>query len=314
MAMMPEAELPEPGPAPRRFARRTVALGLAAVLVLSAGAWVAADELGYLPASNAEPTPSPSPATVAAEETPSPTPEPVTPEPVTAEPLVSDDPLDEILFSQPQGGGGGRNIVKVENWVDNDLAVKASIELNRITKKRAEPVNFARAYSSCTGCKTLAVALQINLIERGTREVSPWNAAVALNERCTRCVTVALAYQFSISVDDPKETPKDVRDLVKEMDRELRAISNDNSIDVMEAATRLDAVIARYSTLTASLVQERDTAQEATSPDASSAPTEPPPTAEPSADPSGEPAEPAPSASDSPAVADTPDPAPTPSP
>ena len=311
MAMIPEAEPLDPNPAPRRFARRTVALGLAAALVLSAGAWVAADELGYFPAADSEPTPGPSPAAVV--ETPSPTPEPAsTPEP-SPEPLVSDDPFDEILFSQPQGGGGGRNVVKVENWVDNDLAIKASIELNRITKKRAEPINYARAYSSCTGCKTLAVALQINLIERRTREVSPWNASVALNELCTRCLTIALAYQFSISVDDPKATPKDVSDLVKDMDRELRAISNDRSIDLLEAATRLDAVIARYETLKASLIRQRDEAREDTSPDASSAPTEPPPTSEPSADASGEPGEPAPSPADSPA-ADTPTPAPTPSP
>jgi hypothetical protein len=306
MAMTPEPEPLDPTPPPRRFARRTIALGLATVLLLGAGAWVAADELGYFPASEAEPTPSPSPAVVA-EATPTPSP---SPEPATPEPLVSDDPLDDILISQPQGGGGGRNVVKVENWIDNDLAIKASIELNRITKKRAEPINFARAYSSCAGCRTIAVALQINLIERGTREVSPWNAAVAINERCFRCLTIALAYQFSISVDDPKATPKDVRDLVKEMDRELRAISNDRSIDVLDAANRLDAVIARYHALTAWLVRQRETAEEATTPDASSAPTEPPPTADPSADASGAPAEPAPSASDSPA-AGTPAPTPT---
>jgi hypothetical protein len=102
-------------------------------------------------------------------------------------------------------------------------------------------------------------------------------------------VTVAIAYQFSISVDDPKATPKEVRDLVKDMDRELRAISNDESINVIEAANRLDAVIARYVTLTADLVRQRDTAQEETSPDASSAPTEPPPTADPGEEPTTEP-------------------------
>jgi putative peptide zinc metalloprotease protein len=311
--MVPEPDSLDPTPGPRRVARRTVALGLATVLVLSAGAWVAADELGYLPSSDPEPAAaeaaaSPSPAAVA-EATPTPTPEPATPEP-----MVSDDPLDEILVSEPQPGGGGRNVVKVENWIDSNLAVKASIELNRITKKRAEPVNFARAYSSCTGCKTIAVALQINLIAKDIRQVAPWNAAVALNERCNSCVTVALAYQLTISVDDPKDTPKDVRDLVKEMDRELRAISNDQSIDVIQAATRLDAVIARYETLKASLIRQRAEAQEETTPDLASAPTEPPATAEPSADASGEPAEPAPAASDSPAVADSPEPAPTPSP
>src|SRR5689334_19016047 len=69
-------------------------------------------------------------------------------------------------FAQYNGGGGGKNIVTQINRTDNRLRIKGNIQLNRIPGPNVEPINLAFAGSSCTGCQTYAVALQINLISR----------------------------------------------------------------------------------------------------------------------------------------------------
>jgi len=154
-------------------------------------------------------------------------------------------------------GGGKGNEARAVNKHDGELVTRGEVQLNRIGGDTVTPLNSANAYSSCTDCQTIAVALQINLISRAATHIAPKNVAVALNEHCTRCVTIAFALQYTYQVDDPKQTPKDVRDLVKEMDKTLSEISKEKGITLDEAANRIDAVIAQFQELAASLDNKR---------------------------------------------------------
>ena len=87
--------------------------------------------------------------------------------------------------------GGGNNIVQVINHADGHFRVDGKIKVNQIPGPNAGPKNVAFAYSSCTDCQTMAVALEINLISTTARNIQPLNQAVAVNYRCTRCVTYA---------------------------------------------------------------------------------------------------------------------------
>jgi len=102
------------------------------------------------------------------------------------------------------------------------------------------------------------VALQIDLISRTATEITPQNAAVALNERCTRCTTVATALQYVIPVDDPTEVPDDVKDLIKTMDREMKSIEHAQNATPATAGARIDGVVNQFSELAGSLYQQRD--------------------------------------------------------
>jgi hypothetical protein len=155
-------------------------------------------------------------------------------------------------------GGGGRNVVTIVNRVDSRLSVRGNIQLNRVPGPSAGPVNLAEGYSSCTDCQTLGVALQINLVSRAASRVVPQNAAVAVNMQCTRCVTVARALQYVYSVEDPLQVPPEAYQLIRAMDRELTAIQADRTIRLPEAEARINAVIARFSTLAESLNDQRD--------------------------------------------------------
>ncbi len=184
----------------------------------------------------------------------------------TAPPQLTPDPTIEaanfetesaVTYNENMGGGGGKNIVKVLNRQDGRFVIRGNIQLNRIPAPNVEPWNLAWAQSSCTDCQTMAVALQINLYERGAPRVAPQNAAIAVNIACTRCVTVARALQYTIPVDDIREVPRDVNELIREMDRELNDIRR-TATSVAEAEPRVNQVIERFRQLAQYLNDARD--------------------------------------------------------
>lgn len=156
------------------------------------------------------------------------------------------------------GGKGGKNYVIVRNTQNNNLKVRGNVQLNQISGSTAAPENLAYAYSSCVDCQTFAVALQVNLISKQATVITPQNVALAVNEKCTRCKTVARAIQYNVQVDDPKQEPEDVKDLLREMDQTLNEISRDKGITAAQAEQRINAVIDQFRTLSSSLYDRRD--------------------------------------------------------
>jgi hypothetical protein len=187
-------------------------------------------------------------ASAAAVETP--TAQPTFPDPF---PLLfpSRDARDEQdgVDDDDEGRGNRLNIVRLANRQDGQLRVRGHIQLNGIPDDEAKPINQAIAYSSCTDCQTFAIALQLNLISKTAHTIAPENSAIAVNYRCTRCVTVARAVQYVRQVDDPRDTPHDVREIIRDLDKELRRIhQNQRRLTAAEANARINQVIARFKT------------------------------------------------------------------
>jgi hypothetical protein len=155
--------------------------------------------------------------------------------------------------------GNGRNEVILHNCTNDQLRVRASIQLNTIPGRVVKPLNVAYAEGSCVSCQTLSVALQVNLYsgERG-RDVEPENVALALNTGCSDCFTVARAIQYNEPVDEPQDVPDDVARTVDRLDDELRSIQRDPDITLSDAEARLNAVLASFSELRGSLGQQRE--------------------------------------------------------
>ena len=220
-------------------------------------------------------TPAPAPASPAITDTPTPAPLPsITPTVFSSGvPCATDDPSAERVRRSERRGdddegfddddefrtGNGRNEVILHNCTDNRLRVRAAIQLNTIPGHVVTPLNEAYAEGSCMHCQTLAVALQIDLYsaERAT-DVEPQNFAVAINTRCTGCVTVARAIQYAQGVDDPDDVSEDISDTVNALDNELTAIQSDPSLTLPEAESRLNSVIARFNALGGSLGDQRE--------------------------------------------------------
>jgi putative peptide zinc metalloprotease protein len=194
--------------------------------------------------------------------------------------------------------GGGDNIVQVVNHSDGHFRMDGRVKLDQIPGPNVGPKNEGISYASCTGCQTMAVALQIDLVSPSVHNFQPLNKAQAVNMACNSCDTFAWALQYVITVDDPTQVPSDVRDLMQQMDATLRDIKVGN-YTVSQAIARVEAVIAQFKELAGSLNDQRDMATNPTTPGASPMPNEASPSTTPSV--SGSPTEsPTPSSQPSP--------------
>jgi hypothetical protein len=155
--------------------------------------------------------------------------------------------------------GNGRNVILLHNCTDNQLRVRGNIQLNTIPGRHVDPLNEAYAEGTCTSCQTFAIALQVDLYsgERAT-EVAPQNLALAVNDHCTGCRTVALAIQYVQPVEDPHEVPDDVADTLNQLEQEMNAVQQDRDISLADAEARLISIVERFGALGGSLGQQRD--------------------------------------------------------
>src|SRR2546423_4249622 len=153
--------------------------------------------------------------------------------------------------------GGPSNIVIVVNHTDGRLAIRGNVQVTREPGMIAAPQNFAFARASCTDCQTIAVALQLNFASTSARYVAPQNVAVASNDVCAGCTTLALAYQVFFTVDDPTTTPDGVREAMRDLDAELRAVSTDPNITLAEAETRIATVVERFWAFATAIDRQR---------------------------------------------------------
>jgi putative peptide zinc metalloprotease protein len=167
-----------------------------------------------------------------------------------------------ILSASPAAAfGGPGNIVMAVNQSDGRLAIRGNVQLVREPGMIAAPQNFAFAKASCSDCQTIAVALQLNFANTDGRFIAPQNVAVATNNECTGCATIALAYQVFITVEDPTVMPDGVAQTLRDFDAELREISTDPTITLGEAETRILSVIDRFMTYATAFDVQRSASQ-----------------------------------------------------
>jgi putative peptide zinc metalloprotease protein len=178
----------------------------------------------------------------------------------TATPTASPAAATASSSQQAAGfpaAGGGNNIVQVINHHDGSFKMDGRVQLNQIPGPNAGPKNEAFAYSSCLSlsCRTLAVALQINLIRLDARNVQPENQAAAINFECNGCTTCATAIQYTFMVSDPTQPSSEVRELMRQMNAAFIDIKTAN-ISLEQAEARIDGVIGSFQDLVGDQVRK----------------------------------------------------------
>ena len=141
------------------------------------------------------------------------------------------------------------NTVRVSNQHNSLLEVRGRVQENRPGAHTADISNTASAYSSCTGCSTFAVALQVNYISPNAVGDNFNNYANSVNYKCDRCNTSAVAIQYDVITSDWRRASARVRGLVAKMNWELAAISFNWHETLSQAQASISAIIAQFQNL-----------------------------------------------------------------
>ena len=211
------------------------------------------------------------------------------------------DPTWVFPFDKPLPPAEGDNQAGAFNTTDDSVTYDIAFALVWATGDEVLNVNEAHAYASCSNCVTVAVAFQVVLIMDDAQVVVPQNLSVAANYDCYRCITAAIASQLVLSVH---ETPgeeqllalKEVWDRLTEFGRGITTYS------LTEIAAQLDTFKGEIAAIVLSAPP--------ISPGATPAPSPSSPTASPTETSSGTPptGPSAPSTSPSPSPSGTSDP------
>ncbi|MFN2588282.1 MAG: hypothetical protein ABR613_09230 [Actinomycetota bacterium] len=87
------------------------------------------------------------------------------------------------------------------NTKDGSSIFRLAFNVHRTMSDVVDSSNAAVAYASCEDCRTVAVAIQVVLVMSDPSIVSPENVALAVNESCISCETLASAYQYVLGTD-----------------------------------------------------------------------------------------------------------------
>jgi putative peptide zinc metalloprotease protein len=118
-------------------------------------------------------------------------------------PGVGDEEGEGFRFNLPDPAGEEDNQALAVNYKDGSSLFNVALSLIFDDDDVVDQRNEAWALASCTRCLTVAVAFQVILILDSANVVTPVNAAVAVNAYCTECTTFAIAMQLVVTLEKP---------------------------------------------------------------------------------------------------------------
>lgn len=160
-------------------------------------------------------------------------------------PSPSPDASEEDGITPPGGGGGNiNNKVVVTNTVDGRSAHRAGVGVARVTDLEARNQNAAAATSSCSDCRTVAVAAQAVIVQRtNASTIAPQNYAIALNQNCVRCETFAAAYQYVFTTDGLVRFTEGAQQKLAGFEQQIKAVAAEEDLSFSAMEAKIDALV-----------------------------------------------------------------------
>jgi putative peptide zinc metalloprotease protein len=140
--------------------------------------------------------------------------------------------------------GAGDNAAIAINTKDGGTVFKVAFAIRRVMSGVVDQSNGAVAYASCTDCTTVAIAIEVVLVESNPTVVTPTNIAFAYNEFCSLCLTVADAYQFVLGTGGTVHFDAEGNRTLAEIKNELERLKHE-TLTLAELQARLESMIAR---------------------------------------------------------------------
>jgi putative peptide zinc metalloprotease protein len=161
--------------------------------------------------------------------------------------------LAAVIVALAAGGGlaiaqsanGDTSAVAV-NTHDGSSVFKLAFQIRKVAGGTVDDQNAAVAYASCDACRTVAISIQVLLISGDTSSFTPENYAIAINDNCTMCDTLALAYQFAVGVGTKLKFTAAGNQQLADIRRQLQELRQGNLSDA-ELQTRVDGLMGQLS-------------------------------------------------------------------
>jgi len=135
------------------------------------------------------------------------------------------------------------------NTTSGSSVFALAFDIKFISGNTVTPTNLAIAYSSCTACQTVAVSIQVVIYESGATNVSPQNAALAINNMCNLCDTMASAYQLVLGETGPVQLTSEGRRDIADIREQLLALRQQQGLTGPEIQARVATLMDRLQTV-----------------------------------------------------------------
>ena len=153
--------------------------------------------------------------------------------------------LGSAAAAEVPAGGGADHVVLAFNQADGTLRSASGVAVSITAANAVGTENLAFARSSCSDCRTVAVAFQAVPIIRDVDVIVPKNAAVAVNVDCLSCQTAAFAYQYVLTTGGPVHLSAAGQSEITSIRAEARELAaSDLSFPALEE--ELDALAVRF--------------------------------------------------------------------
>ena len=136
---------------------------------------------------------------------------------------------------------GADNAAVAINTTDGKTVYRIAIHVTRNNSQVVTNTNIAFAYSTCTGCNTVAIAFQMVLETADPTVVAPRNIAIAENFDCANCTTVAEATQVAIMTDGQAHFTAAGNQMLASIRHDLEALRHESlTLDQLVAQVQTD--------------------------------------------------------------------------
>jgi putative peptide zinc metalloprotease protein len=159
--------------------------------------------------------------------------------------------------AQDDPGGGNSapaNDAVAVNTHDGKSVFDLAFSVRSITSSTAAPENAAVAYASCTDCQTVAIAVQIVFVVGSPDVFTPVNEAIAINDQCSMCDTLATAYQFVVQEPVAVRFTSEGKQRIHDIEKALRDLQN-SGLSAVEMQAQIDDLMKQLADVIANDVE-----------------------------------------------------------
>ena len=143
-------------------------------------------------------------------------------------------------------GGGANNVVIASNMVNGSSVTRDHVQVAHDPSNTVANQNVASAQSSnCAGCRTVAVAMQVVIVESYPQDFRPANAAVASNGGCASCQTYAFAFQYVIQPGHVVYLSSTAQQQLVSLRQQVDAVAGNTTLSYLDMKAQLDPLFSQ---------------------------------------------------------------------